>query len=99
LQTGQTVHVLEGHTSRVHAVALTPDGHLAISASKDCTLRVWELDNGREIAAFTGEAAILCCAVAPNGLTIIGGDESGHVHFLELIAEDYTGLTRRRTVR
>jgi WD40 repeat protein len=38
--TGTTSSTLEGHTSRVHALAVLPDGRLA-SASWDKTVRVW----------------------------------------------------------
>ncbi|MEH1978728.1 MAG: hypothetical protein V7L27_05560 [Nostoc sp.] len=36
------------------------------------------------IATFTGEYPISCCAVAPDGVTIVAGDTSGRVHFLRL---------------
>ena len=39
----------------VNAVALTPDGRCAISASADYTLRVWDIESGICIAAFTGD--------------------------------------------
>ena len=41
----------------VNAVAVTPDGRRAVSASSDQTLRVWDLESGKEIATFTGESA------------------------------------------
>ena len=40
---------LRGHTDSVDAVALTPDGRLAVSASRDKTLKVWEVESGREL--------------------------------------------------
>jgi WD40 repeat protein len=42
------VATLQGHTSWVAAVAVTPDGRRAISVSADKTLKVWELQSGRE---------------------------------------------------
>jgi len=63
---------------------LTPDGKQVVSASDDHTLKVWDLHSGEEIATFTGESNILCCAVAPDGLTIVAGDNSGRLHFLRL---------------
>jgi WD40 repeat protein len=35
---------LKGHKSAVGAVALSPDGTRAVTASKDGTLRVWNID-------------------------------------------------------
>jgi WD40 repeat protein len=75
---------LMGHTDAVNSVALTPDGSKAISASDDHSLRVWDLDSGQEITSFTLECAVLSCAVSPSGV-IVAGDESGRVHFLELV--------------
>jgi WD40 repeat protein len=37
---------LEGHSDSINAVTITPDGKLAVSASKDETLKVWDLQTG-----------------------------------------------------
>ena len=84
LESGQLVHTLEGHTDLVNAVAVTPDGRRAISASADHTLRVWDVESGIYIAAFTGEGPMLRCAIAPDGRTIIAREKSGRGHFLRL---------------
>ena len=84
LESGQLVRTLEGHTDLVNAVAVTPDGRRAISASADHTLRVWDFESGNYIAAFTGEGPMLRCAIAPDGRTIIAREKSGRGHFLRL---------------
>jgi WD40 repeat protein len=55
-----------------------------ISSSWDKTLRVWDLESREVIARFTGEGALECCAVVPDGRTIVAGEMSGRVHFLRL---------------
>jgi WD40 repeat protein len=45
-----TIH---GHTGPVDAVAVTPDGRHVVSGSFDRTLRVWDLEDGKEILTFT----------------------------------------------
>ncbi|MGB7445022.1 MAG: hypothetical protein WA919_28465 [Coleofasciculaceae cyanobacterium] len=75
---------LSGHSSPVWAVAITPDGKQVVSASEDKSLKVWDLHTGQEIASFTGDGMLPCCAVAPDGVTIVAGDASGRVHFLRL---------------
>ncbi|MEP6524102.1 hypothetical protein NDA07_20355 [Microcoleus vaginatus DQ-U2] len=82
--TGKEQFTLNGHTSSVNAVAVTADGKRAISGSDDKTIKVWDLTTGNVIASFTGESSIACCAIAPDGVTIVAGDESGRVYFLRL---------------
>lgn len=52
--------------------------------SDDNTLKVWDLSSGNVIASFTGESPIACCDVAADGVTIVAGDKSGRVYFLQL---------------
>ena len=83
-ETGTEVRTLTGHTSWVTAVDLAPSGLTAISASLDNTLKIWDLLSGKEIASFSGDYGFDCCAVLPDGVTVVAGDRSGRVHFLRL---------------
>jgi WD40 repeat protein len=83
-ETGLKLKTLTGHSSGVNAVAIAPDGKRAISASDDKTLKIWDLLNGKEIASFSGDAEFNCCAILPDGVTVVAGDELGRVHFLRL---------------
>ncbi|WP_421831038.1 WD40 repeat domain-containing protein [Larkinella sp.] len=38
-----------GHTSGINDVAIAPNGKYAISGSEDKTVRLWEVETGREI--------------------------------------------------
>ncbi|MCC3592960.1 hypothetical protein [Microcoleus sp. PH2017_28_MFU_U_A] len=78
------LRTLIGHTSEVNAVAIAPDGKTAISASLDNTLKIWDLLSGKELASFSGEYGFNCCAILPDGVTVVAGDRSGRVHFLRL---------------
>jgi WD40 repeat protein len=83
---------LEGHARWVMAVAVTPDSRRVVSASVDQTLRLWDLEGGKEVATFTGESGINSCAVSPDGQTIIAGEYSGQVHLLRLVEADPQSL-------
>jgi WD40 repeat protein len=48
------------------------------------TIKVWDLSSGNVIASFMGESSIASCAIAPDKVTIVAGDESGRVYFLRL---------------
>jgi WD40 repeat protein len=84
LYSGKELKTLTGHTNWVQAVAITSDGQLAISASRDNTLKVWDLSSGEVVTSFSGDGELYSCAFAPDGLTIVAGGDSGQVHFLRL---------------
>ena len=43
ITSGERVASLEGHTSRVKGLALSPDNQLLFSASSNGTIKVWSL--------------------------------------------------------
>ena len=43
---GQVLKVLEGHTRKVLAVAISTDGAKIVSGSADNTVRVWSMETG-----------------------------------------------------
>jgi WD40 repeat protein len=53
---GLNTRVLEGHLNSVFGVAVTDDGKRAISASRDKTLKVWDLDTGRVLQTLIGHS-------------------------------------------
>ena len=84
IETGTEVRTLTDHTSRVTAVAIAPDGLTAISVSADNTLKIWDLLSCKEVASFSGDSSFNCCAILPDGVTVVADDRSGRVHFLRL---------------
>ena len=49
-------------------MAVTPDGRRAVSASEDKTLKVWDLESGRELRTLEGHSAwVDGVAVTPDG--------------------------------
>jgi WD40 repeat protein len=83
LATGEEERTLTGHGDIVDAGAMSRDGQRLVSSSST-TLKVWNLATGEEIASFTADAALLCCAIAPDGVMVVAGDDLGRVHFLRL---------------
>jgi WD40 repeat protein len=84
LEQGAEIFTLKGHLDIIGTVAITPDGRYAVSGSHDCTVKVWDLKEGRSVASFTADNVIRACTVAPDGATIIAGDDAGCVHFFHL---------------
>jgi hypothetical protein len=66
----------------VISVAVARNGRLAVSASSDKMVKVWDLELGQPLATFSADAALRCCAFAGTQ-TLLAGDVVGHVYFLE----------------
>lgn len=57
-----------GHTGSIRSVAISPDGKRCLSGSEDETLRLWNLQTGRNIRVMEGNAGIVySVAISPNG--------------------------------
>jgi len=82
LKSRKAILTIKGHRGSVEAIAVTPDGKHLVSAASDHTLRVWDLLTGEEITRFTADTPLTCCAIAPEGTTIVAGDRVGQLHFL-----------------
>jgi WD40 repeat protein len=81
---GQKNICMLSHTAQINGAVLSGNTEYLISVSDDGILRVWSLVTAKVIASFNANSALLSCAVAPDGLTIVAGDELGRVHFLRL---------------
>lgn len=77
-----------GHELRVTVLVTTPDSRCAISASRDRTLKVWELEAGQVLASVALDAAPTAVAIAPDGLRILAGDKVGNIYCLRYTDPD-----------
>ena len=78
------VRILTGHAGGASAVAVTPDGQRAVSASDNKTVKLWNLETGEVLVIFTCDSAANCCAFSDALTLIVAGDAGGHLHFLRL---------------
>ena len=68
LESRRRLRRLRGHTDSVCGLALSADGRLAVSASRDKTLKVWHTQEGRELRALESHStAVIDVAVSEDG--------------------------------
>ena len=64
--------IQSGHSNIVKGVALSADGRLAISASGDKTLKVWDVSKGRELCTLKGHNdSVYGVALSADGMLAI----------------------------
>ena len=73
---GALLRMLEGHSDDVKGVAVTADGKRAVSASRDGTLKVWDLDTGRELGTLEGQSgSVEGVAVTADGKRAVSASD------------------------
>lgn len=84
LENGEQVSRINNRFDNVNAVALASSGTHAVYASRSGRLKLYKTQNGIQVAAFTADSALNCCAITSDGLTVVAGDSLGNLHFLRL---------------
>ena len=75
---GELKVVLSGHKKAVRSVKVLPDCEKCLSASEDCTLRIWNIAHGEGIASLHMDAPVLSCDISRH-MTILCGTTKGWV--------------------
>ena len=84
------IRTLKGHSDDVRGVALSGDGRRAVSASTDETLKVWDVESGRELRTLEGHTDIVySVALSGDGRFAVSasGDETLKVWDVESARE------------
>ncbi|KIM24258.1 hypothetical protein M408DRAFT_243234 [Serendipita vermifera MAFF 305830] len=68
-------NVCIGHKDAVLSVDFSPDGRRIVSGSRDCTIRVWDVETGKVVLGplQSHNDAILCVSFSSDGRRIVSG--------------------------
>lgn len=71
---------LQGHTGEVSCVVVTPNSMKAVSGSADCSIKVWDLQNGVELYSLLGhDGPITSVAMFPDGERAVSSSGDGAI--------------------
>jgi FOG: WD40 repeat len=85
---------LEGHLSDVTNISFSPEGKILASSSDEGNVRVWNLENGREISTLEGHlGSVTSVMFSPDGKTLAsaGIDNTIKLWNLELDLDNLIG--------
>jgi hypothetical protein len=86
----QCVQTLKGHSAGINAIAISLDSKILISGSNDKTVSVWNLNTGKWLYSFYGQAeAVLSVAISPDGKQIISGSVDRKISSWQLDRKQY----------
>jgi WD40 repeat protein len=81
LHWGSWNRVIDGHTSDVTCVAVSPDGQRIVSGSRDGTVRVWSIITLEELAKLTqGQYYVCTITFSPDGARFVTSSVAGLIH-------------------
>jgi WD40 repeat protein len=81
------VRTLTGHSNWVTGCAISADGKRAVSASRDKTVKVWDLESGREVFTLTGHSDLVNgCAISGDGRRVVSASDDKTVKVWDLEA-------------
>lgn len=83
-----------GHNGRVNCVVFSPDGKLLLSGGEDCTVRLWNVETGREVRQFVGHSQPVTCIAFFDGMKAITSSRDGTLRLWELGSAKQIGIFR-----
>lgn len=68
------IRTFDGHTSEIRSVALSPDGKHALSGSVDNSVRLWDVNTGKELMSFKNHTKqVWSVAFVPHTKYVVSG--------------------------
>ena len=77
---GSQVAVLSGHTSCVRSLTFSLDGRLLVSASRDRTVKLWDIQTGGVIRTHDHPSQVHSVSISPDSTTIASGCQDSSIY-------------------
>ncbi|KOR32367.1 hypothetical protein TI05_07655, partial [Achromatium sp. WMS3] len=91
LRTGQTLHSFHEYTS----FAISPNGQIGLFGSKDGTIRIYNLNNGKELYTLKGHTSYVnALDLSPDGKRILSGSDDGTIRLWDVASKQQIVLMR-----
>ena len=75
----------KGHSEEVASVAISPDGKLVASASKDKFLKLWELKTGQLISTIPHQQTVNTVAFSLDGKMVATGCDDQMIRLFPVV--------------
>ena len=70
------IFVQLGHSGTVNSIVFSNDGEMALSASSDRTIKLWNVQTGKELKTFTGHTGnVRALAIMPSGKQFLSASD------------------------
>ena len=97
VEKGTELRQLNGHTDRVTRLAFAPDGKRAVSVGDDGTVRIWNVEEGKQLWCLETFRLShpMCAAFSPDASKVLVGTRNGDL----ILVNAATGQEERRFQR
>ena len=69
-----------GHQDVVTSVSFSPDGKMIASASRDKTIKLWDVATGKDLRTLIGhQGSVNSVSFSPNGKTVASGSDDNTI--------------------
>lgn len=76
---------LEGHTDAIYSIAFSPNGALLASGSRDNSVRIWDIQTGKELFfSLAHNAEVHSVAFGPDGALLASGGGDGKIRLWDV---------------
>ncbi|WP_292822924.1 WD40 repeat domain-containing protein [Nostoc sp. JL33] len=73
------MRTLTGHSNGVNSIVFSRDGKTLVSGGQDKTIKLWEVETGREICTLSHFNSVESVAFIFNGGWLAAADDSGNI--------------------